>query len=99
MTAIAIPLEVMRLAVELTELLGAVAADGLAAAVSDAGSGVFCAIAAAEAAHLNVKINAKELGGPRREAALANADRLSAALRQAADRIFETVRARLDDAG
>jgi glutamate formiminotransferase/formiminotetrahydrofolate cyclodeaminase len=56
--AIEVPIQVMEVSLEAMEVIGAMAAEGLASSVSDAGVGALLARAAVRGAHLNVKINA-----------------------------------------
>jgi glutamate formiminotransferase/formiminotetrahydrofolate cyclodeaminase len=56
--AIEVPLAVMEAALEALVVIAAMAAEGLASSVSDAGVGALLARAAVQGAHLNVKINA-----------------------------------------
>jgi glutamate formiminotransferase / formiminotetrahydrofolate cyclodeaminase len=59
--AIEVPLQVMAASLEAMEVIGAMAAEGLASSVSDAGVGALLARAAVRGAHLNVKTNATGL--------------------------------------
>ncbi len=56
-----IPLRVMEVALESMELIRAMATEGQASSVSDAGVGALCARAAVRGAWLNVRINARQL--------------------------------------
>ena len=58
--AIEVPFQVMRRALEVMEVAGAMAKDGMKASASDAGVGALCARAALRAAALNVRINAAD---------------------------------------
>jgi glutamate formiminotransferase/formiminotetrahydrofolate cyclodeaminase len=62
--AIEVPLAVMEAALEALVVIAAMAAEGLASSVSDAGVGALLARAAVQGAHLNVKINAVGLTDP-----------------------------------
>jgi glutamate formiminotransferase/formiminotetrahydrofolate cyclodeaminase len=59
--ATSVPLEVMKTCVDSMEVMLEMAKTGLPASISDAGVGVLCARAGVRGAHLNVKINAKDL--------------------------------------
>ncbi len=59
--ATAIPFRVMEVALASMELIRAMATEGQASSVSDAGVGALCARAAVRGAWLNVRINAKQL--------------------------------------
>jgi glutamate formiminotransferase/formiminotetrahydrofolate cyclodeaminase len=59
--AIEVPLRVMEVALESMETIKAMADVGQETSVSDAGVGALCARAAVRGAHLNVRINAKDL--------------------------------------
>lgn len=59
--AIEVPLRVMQKALDSMEVIGAMAREGLASSVSDAGVGALCARSAVMGAYLNVRINAKGL--------------------------------------
>ncbi len=59
--AIEIPFQVMKKSFESMEMMKAMAEEGLAASVSDAGVGALCARSAVMGAFLNVKINAGDL--------------------------------------
>ncbi len=62
--AIMTPFEVMTTTLDSMEVMEEMAESGLPASISDAGVGALCALAAIKGAHLNVKINAKELDDP-----------------------------------
>jgi formiminotetrahydrofolate cyclodeaminase len=92
-----VPLDVAEKAIEALDLALTVARDGNPAAVSDAGVAGICALAAAEGAALNVRINlpgltdaavAHELSS-RQEAVLARARDLAARVREAVDAALE----------
>ncbi len=78
--AIEVPLAVMEMAVASFEVLSAMAGEGLASSVSDAGVGAILATAATRGAALNVRINAAGLDG-----AAAYLERASALETAAAD--------------
>jgi len=59
--AIEVPLRVMEVALASMDVLEGMAREGLEASVSDAGVGALCARSAVLGAHLNVRINAKDL--------------------------------------
>ncbi|MCP3920049.1 MAG: glutamate formimidoyltransferase [bacterium] len=59
--AIDVPLRVMEVALASMDVLEGMAREGLEASVSDAGVGALCARSAVLGAHLNVRINAKDL--------------------------------------
>ena len=59
--AIEVPLQVMRVAVASLDTIRAMAATGQETSASDAGVAVLCARAAVRGAHLNVRINLKDL--------------------------------------
>jgi glutamate formiminotransferase/formiminotetrahydrofolate cyclodeaminase len=88
-----VPLEVLEKSVEVIDLALAVARDGLPAAVSDAGVSAATALAAAEGAALNVRINLPSLtdravaGGfeSRQQDALSRARQLAEKVREAVD--------------
>ena len=87
-----VPLEVLEHAVEALELALVAARDGNPNSVTDAGVGAACALAAAEGASLNVRINLTGLEGDtseivdRHDAALVSVRRLSAAATAAVER-------------
>ena len=92
-----VPLEVLERSVRALELALVAAREGNPASVSDAGVAGACALAAAEGASLNVRINlpsltdsaaAKEIDG-RRERALARARENAAWVRAAVDEVLE----------
>lgn len=56
-----VPLQVMQAAYESMEVMKEMAKTGLPASISDAGVGAMCARTAIRGAHLNVRINAKEI--------------------------------------
>jgi len=78
-----VPLDVLNAAVEALELALEVANDGMSASVSDAGVGAACALAAAEGAALNVRINLGSLTDG------AASERFAAASSHALDRARE----------
>ncbi len=59
--AISVPLRVMQLAYEAMEVIKAMAQHGMEASISDVGVGAMAALTAVRGAHLNVRINAKDL--------------------------------------
>ncbi len=59
--AIEVPLRVMEVSVDSIDVIAAMAEEGLAASVSDAGVGALCARTAVMGAYLNVRINAGQL--------------------------------------
>ena len=59
--AISVPLRVMQVAYESMEVIKAMAQHGMAASISDVGVGAMAALTAVRGAHLNVRINAKDL--------------------------------------
>lgn len=59
--AIEVPLRVMEVSVASLDVIAAMAQEGLAASVSDAGVGALCARSAVLGANLNVRINAAQL--------------------------------------
>jgi len=59
--AIMVPFQVMETALESMEVMLEMARTGLPASISDAGVGAMCARTAIRGAHLNVRINAKDL--------------------------------------
>ncbi len=87
-----VPLEVLERTVEALELALVAARDGNPNSVTDAGVGAACALAAAEGASLNVRINLTGLEGDtseivdRHDAALVSVRRLSAAATAAVER-------------
>lgn len=91
--AAAVPLEVLEATVRALELAHVAARDGNPASVSDAGVAAACALAAAEGAALNVRINVPSLTEravadqliARQRAALARARELAARVRDAVD--------------
>jgi len=92
-----VPLDVAEKSIAALDLALAAARDGNPASVSDAGVAGACALAAAEGAALNVRINlpgvtdaavARELSS-RQEAVLARARELAAQVRQAVDAALE----------
>jgi len=92
-----VPLDVAEQAIEALDLALATAREGIPASVSDAGVAGTCALAAAEGAALNVRINlpgvtdaavARELSS-RQEAVLARARELAAQVREAVDAALE----------
>ena len=94
--AIDVPLEVMRQAVGAMAVMEAMAAEGMASSISDAGVGAVCARAAARGAYLNVQINAAGLAD--REAAarlLADGAALVAQAETAEARVLARVEERI----
>jgi glutamate formiminotransferase/formiminotetrahydrofolate cyclodeaminase len=97
-----VPLEVLERAVETMDLALAAAREGNPASVSDAGTAGACALAAAEGAALNVRINLPGIGDARaaaelsrrQEEALERARRLAAEVRDAVDAVLNQERAR-----
>ena len=93
-----VPLEVLEAAVEALELARAVAADGNPNSVSDAGVAGACALAAAEGASLNVRINMPGLTDQavaqdfeaRRQLALRHARELAAQVGAVVDGVLDT---------
>ncbi len=87
-----VPLEVLERTVEALELALIAARDGNPNSVTDAGVGAACALAAAEGASLNVRINLTGLEGDtseivdRHDAALVSVRRLSAAVTAVVER-------------
>jgi glutamate formiminotransferase/formiminotetrahydrofolate cyclodeaminase len=72
-----IPLEVMRSGLQAMELVAAMAREGLPASATDAGVSALCIMAAVAGAHLNVRVNAKELkDGENKTSVLAEARQL-----------------------
>ncbi len=59
--AISVPLRVMQVAYESMEVIKAMAQHGMEASISDVGVGAMAALTAVRGAHLNVRINAKDL--------------------------------------
>ncbi len=59
--AISVPLRVMQVAYESMEVMLAMAQYGMEASISDVGVGAMAALTAVRGAHLNVRINAKDL--------------------------------------
>jgi len=59
--AISVPLRVMQVAYESMEVMLAMARHGMEASISDVGVGAMAALTAVRGAHLNVRINAKDL--------------------------------------
>ncbi len=59
--AISVPLRVMQVAYESMEVIKAMAQHGMPASISDVGVGAMAALTAVRGAHLNVRINAKDL--------------------------------------
>lgn len=59
--AIEVPLQVMEVSLRSMDVIAAMAAEGLAASVSDAGVAALCARSAVMGAYLNVRINAAQL--------------------------------------
>ena len=93
-----VPLEVLARSVEALELAERVARDGLPASASDAGVAGACALAAAEGAALNVRINLPSVTDE--AAASSMADRLQAQLaraRELAAKVRAVVDGVLDD--
>jgi glutamate formiminotransferase/formiminotetrahydrofolate cyclodeaminase len=92
-----VPLEVLERAVTALDLAGRVAAQGNPASVSDAGVAAACALAAAEGAALNVRINLPSIGDAAVAAALgasatellARARSLAAEARATVDRVVD----------
>jgi glutamate formiminotransferase/formiminotetrahydrofolate cyclodeaminase len=93
LTAIRVPLETLRAATGLMDMLEAMAREGNPNSVSDAGVGALCAQAAAEGGWFNVHIN---LGGLKDKAAgaqlAAEADRLLAECKSRVTEILAVVR-------
>lgn len=90
------PLELMRLLVQGLTLIQRAAKIGNASAISDAGGGARLAVAAAEAASLNVLINAKAMSD-KEEAGreLAETEELLQRSRTLADAVFQSVRTQI----
>ena len=92
-----VPLEVLEATVEALELARAVAADGNPNSVSDAGVAAACALAAAEGASLNVRINLPSLTDQavaqdleaRRQLALRHARELAARVGTVVDSVLD----------
>jgi glutamate formiminotransferase/formiminotetrahydrofolate cyclodeaminase len=86
-----VPLEVLEHAVEALDLALITARDGNPSSVTDAGVGAACAVAAAEGASLNVRINLSGLVGDvseimeRHDVALAKARRMAVAVSETVD--------------
>lgn len=96
--AIEVPLQVMAASLEAMEVIGAMAAEGLASSVSDAGVGALLVRAALRGAHLNVKINATGLTDQRtRDDYLARADEIAVAASTHEDEILEVVERRFGE--
>ncbi|MFH1104178.1 MAG: glutamate formimidoyltransferase [Actinomycetota bacterium] len=95
--AIEVPLAVMDAALEALVVIGAMATDGLATSVSDAGVGALMAGAAVRGARLNVAINARGVSdtGVRGEY-LARAARIAAAAADEESRILAEIEERMD---
>jgi glutamate formiminotransferase/formiminotetrahydrofolate cyclodeaminase len=94
--AATVPLEVMEHAVAALELAREAAADGNPNSVSDAGVAGICALAAAQGASLNVRINMSQLEPARgadlmerHDAALASAQQLADAVETAVNRALD----------
>lgn len=91
-----VPLEVLERSIRALELALVVARDGNPSSVSDAGVAGACALAAAEGASLNVRINAPNVGDEaaagellaREERFLARARALAAEVRDSVDRVL-----------
>ena len=90
-----VPLSVVERSVEAMELALGVAREGLPASVSDAGVAGACALAAAEGAALNVRINLPSITDA--DAARRIADGMDALLRRARE-LGEQVRTAVDEA-
>jgi glutamate formiminotransferase/formiminotetrahydrofolate cyclodeaminase len=96
--AIEVPLQVMAASLEAMEVIEAMATEGLASSVSDAGVGALLARAAVRGAHLNVKINATGLADQRtRDDYLARATEIAAAASTREDEILEVVERRFGE--
>jgi glutamate formiminotransferase/formiminotetrahydrofolate cyclodeaminase len=96
--AIEVPLRVMAASLEAMEVIEAMATEGLASSVSDAGVGALLARAAVRGAHLNVKINATGLADQRtRDDYLARATEIAAAASTREDEILEVVERRFGE--
>ena len=94
--AIGVPLAVMERALESLEVAAAMAREGLAASVSDAGVGALCARAALRGAHLNVLINADGCDDqPFLDEALRSAGRMTAEAERREAEILAIVEERL----
>jgi len=97
--AIEVPLGVMEAAVAAMEVVAAMAVEGLAPSVSDAGVGALLARAAVRGARLNVAINAADLtDDAARTSYLERADGLDAAAAAEEARILDVVDGRLPKA-
>jgi len=93
-----VPMDVLGAAVEALELARDVARDGMSASVSDAGVGGACALAAAEGAALNVRINLGSLtDAPASERFASDSKKAIDRARGLAQEIRETVDRRLDE--
>jgi glutamate formiminotransferase/formiminotetrahydrofolate cyclodeaminase len=92
-----VPLDVLEASIRALELAQLAARDGNPSSVSDAGVAGACALAAAEGAALNVRINAPSLTDrsvaeeylARQRGALARARELAAAVRSAVDEVLQ----------
>ena len=95
--AMRVPLDVLEASVRALELVLVAARDGNPSSVSDAGVGAACALAAAEGAALNVRINAPSVGDAvvrgrfleRQAAALDRARALTATAREVVDAVLD----------
>lgn len=97
--AIEVPLAVMEASSAAMTVIAAMAAEGLASSVSDAGVGALMARAAVRGAHLNVLINAGGLTDRTvGDDYLARADRLAAAAAEEEARILAVVEGRMGGA-
>lgn len=96
--AIEVPLQVMAASLEAMEVVEAMATEGLASSVSDAGVGALLARAAVRGAHLNVKINATGLTDAAvRDDYLARVDEIARAAAHREDEILEVVERRFGE--
>ena len=96
--AIEVPLRVMEASRDAMEVIAAMAAEGLATSVSDAGVGALLARAGVRGAHLNVRINATGLNDEgTRDDYLTRADAIAREAAAREDEILEVVAGRLGE--